>query len=72
MKSLTILLDVFAGVPIREAEVKNTFTRVERACAADAGTEAVNEPGNLFEWNEFENLYAMHVAQRPGRGNFRV
>lgn len=55
LKEAAILKDVFARVPFEEAEIEDFFG-FERAYAAGACAEAVQEPGKLLEGAEFENL----------------
>src|SRR6267378_8356707 len=68
LKQAAIFEDVFAGVPFHEAEVKNFFG-FERANAAGAGAETVDEPGKLAKWGEFENLQTTGFAEMPGRSD---
>ena len=68
LKQAAIFEDVFAGVPFHEAEVKNYFG-LERANAAGAGAETVDEPGKLAKWGEFENLRTAGLAEMPGRSD---
>ena len=70
LKTAAIFKDVFAGVPFHEAEVKNFFG-FERANAAGAGAETVDEPGKLAKRGKLENLQAAGLAEAPGCGNAR-
>jgi len=68
LKQAAIFEDVFAGVPFHEAEVKNFFG-FERANAAGAGAETVDEPGKLAKRGEFENLQTAGLAEMPRRSD---
>lgn len=61
----TIGEDVFAGVPFHETEVEDVFG-FEGACAAGAGAEAVDKPGEFGERKEFEDLEVLGFAEAPG------
>ena len=63
LEGLAIFLNVFAVVPVGEAEIEDTFTGIESACASGARAEPVDEPGEFFEWSEFENLHALYCSQ---------
>lgn len=63
LEGLTIFLNVFAVVPVGEAEIEDPFTGIESARASGAGAEPVDEPGQFFEWREFENLHALYRSQ---------
>ncbi len=56
--------DVFASVPFHETEVENFFG-IERADAAGAGAETVNEPRQFGKRDKFEDLQAASIAQAP-------
>jgi len=60
--------NVFAGVPFHETEVEDGFG-FEGACAAWAGAEAVDEPGEFAEGAEFEDLQALGFAEAPRGSN---
>lgn len=68
LKEAAIFQDVFVGVPFHEAEIEDFFG-FERAYAARACAEAVNEPGKLEQRGEFENLQAAALAEAPWRRN---
>jgi|SRR6516165_3926931 len=68
-ESLTIGLNRFAGVPIGERKVQDTFAGIENAVSTRSRAEAVHQPGKVLEGSEFENLHAAHAAQRPGGSN---
>jgi hypothetical protein len=75
LEAAAIFEDVFAGVPIGEAEIQNFFA-VERADAAGAGAEAVDEPGEFVQGGDLEDLEAAGFAGEPfgvgfGRGGDR-
>ena len=70
LKQAAIFEDVFAGVPFHEAEVKNFFG-FERANAAGAGAETVDEPGKLAKRGKLENLQTAELAEAPGCRNAR-
>jgi len=55
LEFFAVFEDVFAGVPIGEAEVEN-FLAVEIGNAAGSGAETVEEPGKFFKGVEFENF----------------
>jgi holo-[acyl-carrier protein] synthase len=68
LKETAIFEDVFASVPFHKAEIQDLFG-FEGAGPAGAGAEAVDEPGELAEWGEFENLQAAAFTDAPRRGN---
>ena len=70
LKLAAIFQNVFAGVPIGEAQVQNILA-VEGTDAAFAGAEAVNEPGQFGERSEFEDLQAVRFVKTPGCGDAR-
>lgn len=57
--------NVFGGVPFHEAEIEDVLG-FKRACTAGAGAEAVDEPGEFRERQEFEDLEALGFAKAPG------
>ena len=68
LKFAAIGENVFAGVPFHEAEIENVL-RFEKAFAAGASAEAVDEPGKLGERQELEDLEALGFAEAPGGGD---
>ena len=70
MEKTAVFEDVFAGVPVGEAEVENPFV-VESADAAGTGAEAVDEPGELIEGCELEDAQASSRGEGPRRGDDR-
>ena len=73
MEAAAIFQDVFAGVPIGEAEIQNFFA-VEIADTARARAEAVDEPGDFVEGGDLEDFEAAGFAGEPfgaglGRGD---
>jgi hypothetical protein len=68
LKVASIFEHVFASVPLHKAEIEDFFG-FERTCAAGAGAEAVDEPGELAEGGELQNLQAAELAKTPWRGN---
>jgi len=67
LEAATIFLDVFAVVPIGEAEVEDFFVS-ERADAAGAGAEGVNQPGKFGKCGDQEDFDAVGGACGPGVG----
>jgi len=65
LKFASIGEDVFASVPFHEAEVQDLFG-FESTCAAGAGAEGVDKPGEFAEGSEFEELEALGFAEAPG------
>ena len=75
MEAATILEDVFPAIPFGKTEIENFFS-IQRADAAGAGAEAVDEPGDVVEGGDLENLEAAGLAGDPvgvglGRGGDR-
>ena len=75
LKFAAIFKDGFARVPFHEAKVENFFG-FQQTQAAGAGAEPVNEPGELTEGFELQDLQALRIAEAPrernsdaGRGN---
>lgn len=68
LEEAAIFEDVFARVPLHEAEVEDFFG-FESTDAAGARAEAVDEPGDLAKSVEFENLEFTGGAQAPGSGD---
>ena len=68
LKEAAIFEDVFGGVPLHEAEIEDFFG-FEGACAAGPGAEAMDEPRQLAERSEFENLQGTGLANEPRRRN---
>lgn len=64
LKEAAIFEDVFTGIPFHKAEIEDFFG-FEWANPAGAGAEAVDEPGELEEWGELENLQAAGLAEPP-------
>lgn len=55
LEFFAVFEDVFASVPVGEAEIEN-FLSVEIGDAAWDGAETVEEPGEFFEGVEFEDF----------------
>jgi len=55
LEFFAVFEDVFAGVPVGEAEIEDGVT-VEIGDAAGDGAEAVEEPGKFLESVEFEDF----------------
>jgi hypothetical protein len=70
LKEAAILEDIFAGVPFHEAEIEDFFG-FERTHSAGSSAEAVQKPGKLAEWDEFENLQSAGLTEPPWRRNAR-
>jgi len=68
LKEASIFEDVFASVPLHEAEIEDFFG-FEGAYAAGACAEAMDEPRQLAERSEFENLQGTSLANAPRRRN---
>lgn len=66
MKAAAVFEDVFSGVPFGKAEIENFFA-VQKADAAGAGAEAVDEPGEFCECGDLQDSNASHVALGPVR-----
>jgi hypothetical protein len=64
LEAATVFEDVFLGVPFGEAEIENFFG-VQRADAAGAGAEAVDEPRKLCERGHLQDLNATDFAFDP-------
>jgi hypothetical protein len=64
LEATAIFEDVFAGVPVGEAEIQDFFT-AEWADAAGVGAEAVDEPGEFVEGGDLEDLEAAGFAGDP-------
>lgn len=61
LKAAAVFEDVFASVPVGEAEVEDSFA-IEIADAAGTSAEAVNEPGEILEGGESQNLKTASVG----------
>jgi len=66
LKAAAVFEDVFFGVPFGEAEIENFFA-VLIGSAAGFGAEAVDEPRELCERGELEEMNSSHVAFDPLR-----
>jgi hypothetical protein len=64
LEAAAVFEDIFAGVPIGEAEVQHFFG-FEIADAARARAEAVDEPGEFVEGGDLEDLEAAGFAGEP-------
>jgi hypothetical protein len=64
LKLAAIFEHVLASVPFHEPEIQDFFG-FERAYAAGTRAEAVDEPGQLAEGGEFENLQSTSFAEPP-------
>ena len=60
-------MNVFAGVPVGEAEVEDFFVS-EGADTAGAGAESVNQPWELGEGGNLEEFDSVGGACGPGIG----
>ena len=60
----TILEDVFSGVPFGKTEIEN-FLSIQRADAAGAGAETVDEPWDFCERGHLEDSNATDFAFDP-------
>ena len=69
MKFFAIGEDVFAGVPVGEAEVEDFFI-VKLGNAAVSSAEAVDEPAELGERFELEDFEIADGFEMPGGGDF--
>lgn len=63
----TVFSDVFAGVPVGEAEVEDGLA-VQFGDAAGKGGEAVDEPGEFGEGGNLEDLEGLGGERFPTRG----
>ena len=59
---MAIFQNVFALVPVSIAEAEDAFAGVQYTGPAGSGAETVDEPRELLEWSEFENLHALRCA----------
>ena len=64
MEAATILEDVFPAIPFGKTEIKNFFS-IQRADAAGAGAEAVDEPGDSGERGHLQDSNAAEFAFDP-------
>ena len=64
MEAAAILEDVFFAVPFGKTEIENFFA-VQKADAAGAGAEAVDEPGEFCERGHLKDLNAADFAFDP-------
>lgn len=55
LEFFAIFEDVFAGVPVGEAEIEDALA-IEIGDATGDGAETVEEPGKFFESVEFEDF----------------
>ena len=60
------MVDVFFGVPFGKAEIER-FSAVQKADAAGAGAETVDEPGEFCECGNLQDLDAADFAFDPVR-----
>jgi hypothetical protein len=67
LEAAAIFDDVFASVPIGEAEVEDFFA-VYKADTTRTGAEAVEEPGKFIECGGLENADAIRGARDPFAG----
>jgi len=61
LEAATILEDVFPAIPFGKTEIKNFFS-IQRADAAGAGAEAVDEPGDSGERGHLQDSNATEFA----------
>ena len=69
MEAAAIFEDVFASVPIGEAEVEDFFF-VKIADAAGAGAETMDEPMELVKFGGLEDFDAAGILGDPFAGKF--
>jgi hypothetical protein len=62
LEGLAIFQNIFALVPVGEAEIEDAFAGIEHAGSARSGAETVDQPWEFLEWREFKNLYAADAA----------
>ena len=68
LQALSVLEDVFLGVPFHKAQVEELMS-IEGARSAKPRAETMCEPGELGKRDEFKHLQAPGFAQPPRRGN---
>ena len=61
-----VFSDVFARVPFHGAEIEN-LPAIKQADAAGARAEPMDEPGQLAEGRELQDLQAVRMMHYPGR-----
>ena len=66
MKAAAVFQDVFSAVRFGKTEIENFFA-VQKADAAGAGAEALDEPGEICECGDLQNLDAADFAFDPVR-----
>ena len=71
MKKSAIIEDVFPRVPFHKAKIEDFFG-FDGAYATGPCTEAVNEPRELAERSELEDLQAAGLAQIPWESDTRA
>jgi hypothetical protein len=64
LEAAAVFLDVFASVPVGEAQVEDFFVG-ERADAAGSGAEGVDQPGEFGEGGDLEQLETGGGASGP-------
>lgn len=64
LEAAAVFLDVFAGVPVGEAEIEDVIA-VERADAAGTCREAVTEPGQFGKGGDLEDFDGVRRSGRP-------
>jgi hypothetical protein len=65
LETAAVFENVFFGVPFGETKIEKLFA-VLIGNAAEFGTEAVDEPGELCEGGHLEDAEALDVALGPG------
>ena len=65
MEFLAIFENIFASIPVGEAQIEDSLA-VEVGNAAESRAEAVDEPGEFLESVEFENFQVASGTESPG------
>jgi hypothetical protein len=64
LKAAAVFQDVFTAIPFGKTEIEH-FLAVQKADAAWAGAEAVDEPGEFCECGDLQDLDAASFKRAP-------